>query len=103
MARKELIFCWESLLFSATQQQQRQAAMEKLAASPAKMQNVGPAVSAGEEADVVVEEDADVVEDAVVELVVVMAMARQLVRRMILLVSDAFSDGGSVDMNLPLV
>jgi hypothetical protein len=85
------------------QRQQRQAAMEKLAASPAKMQNVVPSVSAGEEADVGVEEDEDVVQDAVVELVAVMAVARQLVRLMILLVSDAFSDGGSFDMNLSLL
>jgi hypothetical protein len=107
MARKDLTFCWESLLFSATQQQQRQqqrqAAMEKLAASPAKMQNVVPSVSAGEEVDVGVVEDEDVVQDAVVELVAVMAVAQQLVRLMILLISDAFSDGGSVDMNLSLV
>jgi len=33
----------------------------------------------------------------------VMAVARQLVRLMILLVSDAFSDGGSFDMNLSLL
>ncbi|KAE8955108.1 hypothetical protein PF005_g24360 [Phytophthora fragariae] len=91
MARKELIFFWESPLFSATQlkrrvwclqpqqlpsplqqQQQHQATMAKLAASPAKMLKVlppvldKPAASAG--ADEVVAQDVDVETDAVMEV-----------------------------------
>ncbi|KAE9260662.1 hypothetical protein PF008_g33048, partial [Phytophthora fragariae] len=88
MARKELIFFWESPLFSATQlkrrvwclqpqqlpssqqQQQRQATMAKFVASPAKMLKVlppvldKPAASAG--ADEVVAQDVVVQEVAAV-------------------------------------